>query len=70
MFYLSRRGQVNLHKMKKDTFAVARDPSGLEYLYQSKDESDKNHPGDSEEAKQGKMYAKPVTLFFSCEMSI
>ena len=70
MYYLGRRGQENLHDMTKNTYQVAKDPSGLEYVFQSQDELDKNHRADDNEGKQGKMYARPGMLFFNCEISI
>ena len=43
MFYLCRRGRENQRQMTKSTFAVSKDSHGLEFVYQSVDEADKNH---------------------------
>ena len=47
MFYLCRRGQENLREMKQDHFATAKMPDGKQYVFQRKDELDKNHRADS-----------------------
>ena len=43
MFFLCRRGREHLREMKKDTFKFAKKSNGKMYLYQARDELDKNH---------------------------
>ena len=62
MFFLYRRGRENLREMKKDTFKFAKDSNGRMYLYQARDELDKNHrvhtdPHDSN--TEARMYEIP-----------
>ena len=38
MYYLCRRGRENLREMKKDTFRIATDATGLRFVYQHTDE--------------------------------
>ncbi|KAJ8298271.1 hypothetical protein KUTeg_024802 [Tegillarca granosa] len=62
MFFLCRRGRENLRCMNKNTFAIAKDYRGLEYIYQARDELDKNHrENDSpmENPTEGRMFEKP-----------
>jgi len=57
--FLCRRGQENLRTMTKDTFQVITDAIGLKYVYQHKDEMDKNHRVDtnpSDSVTEGRMY--------------
>ena len=44
--YLCRRGRENLRTMTKDTFKLKTDDSGRKYVFQDKDELDKNHRTD------------------------
>jgi hypothetical protein len=46
MFFLCRRGREHLREMKKDTFKFAKKSNGKMYLYQARDELDKNHRVD------------------------
>lgn len=58
--YLCRRGRENLREMTKDSFGT--DSQGREYLYQSKDELDKNHRVDSDPSArntEARMYEVP-----------
>lgn len=55
MFYVCRRGQENLRTMKKDTFEIKTDSTGLKYLQQSISEIDKNHR-DGSASGEGRMY--------------
>lgn len=62
MFFLCRRGRENLREMKKDTFKFAKDSNERMYLYQARDELDKNHrvhtdPHDSN--TEARMYEIP-----------
>ena len=43
MLRLIRRGRENLRSMTKETFSVATDATGKQYVYQVNSESDKNH---------------------------
>ena len=43
MYFLCKRGRENLSTKTKDTFKVATDSHGREYVYQHRDELDKNH---------------------------
>ena len=43
MHLLCRRGRENLRTITKDTFKVETDSHGREFVYQHKDELDKNH---------------------------
>lgn len=42
MYFLCRRGRENLRTMTRDTFKVSTESHGREYVYQHKDELDKN----------------------------
>ena len=60
MFYVCRQGRENQREMKKDTFSLASDGSGREFVYQKLDEADKNHkenatPDDT--IGEGRMYS-------------
>ena len=62
ILYLCRRGQENLVDMKKDTFRVAKDDKGREYVEQAVSEMDKNHRENStvdDSTGDGRMYDKP-----------
>ena len=60
VYYLCRRGRENLRGMTIDTFAIAKDNQGKEYIYQQKDEADKNHGvDDTYIANQGRIYKPP-----------
>ena len=57
IFYMGRRGRENLRFMTKDTFAIEKDPTGLRYIYQKTDETDKNHDeNDTEMSNQARIY--------------
>ena len=43
VLYLCRRGRENLREMTKNTFEISKDAQGLEYVFQTHDEMDKNH---------------------------
>ncbi|XP_062613933.1 uncharacterized protein LOC134275687 [Saccostrea cucullata] len=58
--YLCRRGRENLRSMTKDTFKIARDDVGRQYVYQSIDELDKNHRADAAgSVTDGRIYELP-----------
>jgi hypothetical protein len=62
ILYLCKRGRENQREMRKDTFVVACDASGREFVCQDIDESDKNHgasdtPDDT--IGEARMYAIP-----------
>ena len=62
MYFLCRRGRENLSTMTKDTFKVATDSHGREYVYQHKDELDKNHRENvdsNQSVTEGRMYVVP-----------
>ena len=60
IYYFCRRGHENLYTMETDTFKVAEDSNGNEYIYQFKDEKDKNHhPNDTKPTNEAKIYAVP-----------
>ena len=60
IYYLCRRGRENLRAMTIDTFDIAKDNDGKEYIYQKKDEADKNHGvDDTYIANQGRIYERP-----------
>ena len=61
IYYLCRRGRVNLRIMKKSTFEVAIDPeNNKKYIYQAVDEAHKNHTHDDTSiANQGRIYEIP-----------
>ncbi|CAG2196909.1 unnamed protein product [Mytilus edulis] len=60
MFHLCRRGRENLREMNKSTFAIQTDASGREYVFQARDELDKNHRENSDSCiTEGRMYAVP-----------
>ena len=42
-FYLCRRGRENARDMTRDTFQIAKDATGREYVFQAIGEHDKNH---------------------------
>ena len=48
MRFLCRRGRENLRFIKKETFALAKDSVGREYVFKAKDELDKHHRKDSD----------------------
>ena len=43
MFYMCRRGRENAREMTRETFKIAKDASGREFIYQAVGEHDKNH---------------------------
>lgn len=60
IYYMGRRGRQNLRKMTKNTFAVATDASGKQYVYQAIKEQDKNHSGsDMSPNNQARIYENP-----------
>ena len=63
LYYMCRRGRENLRNMKKDTFAVKTDPDDQQkrqYIYQVKDECDKNHKEANYSASNyGKIFEIP-----------
>ena len=71
IFYMGCRGQENLHSMKTDTFALDVDPSnGLCFLFQQKDETDKNHvENDTEMSNQARIYEIPGKSKSFCQSS-
>ena len=65
IFYMGRRGRENLRTMKKDTFKIATDSKKRRFIYQDKDENDKNHnENDTENSNQGRIYEIPGNLQF------
>lgn len=57
MYFLCRRGQENLRTMTKETFALAVDSTGKQYIFQKVDELDKNHRDlNTGAVSQGRMY--------------
>ena len=57
IFYMGRRGRENLRVMMKDTYDITTDSDGRRYIYQCKDESDKNHnENDVEMSNQARIY--------------
>ena len=57
IFYMGRRGRENLQAMTKDTFNITTDTNGTRYIYQQKDETDKNHnENDTEMSNQARIY--------------
>ena len=61
MLFLCRRGQENLRSMTKDTFRLKTDASGHKYVYQYRDELDKNHRANTsplDSVTEGRMYEK------------
>ena len=63
IFYMGRKGRENLRNMTKETFSITTDSSGLKYIFQQKDEVDKNHSEkDTEMSNQGHIYEIPGTL--------
>ena len=62
IYFFVRRGRENLYDMNLQTFEVGTDPDGRQFIFQAIDELDKNHrDGDTEEAKQGRIYERPGT---------
>ena len=62
IFYMERGGRENLRIMKKDTFTVEQNSDGLHYIYQKKDEADKNQDEkDTENSNQSRIYGVPGT---------
>ena len=59
MLFFCRRGQENLHELKRDSFAFSMDATGRRYVYQQKDELTKNHREDCEAQEGGLMYEIP-----------
>ena len=60
IYFFVRRGRENLYAMTLETFEVATDPDGRQYIFQALDELDKNHREmDTEQAKQGRIYERP-----------
>ena len=43
MFQLGRRGREHMRDMTRETFTVGTDAHGRRFIYQAKDEVDKNH---------------------------
>ena len=43
IYYTGRRGRENLHRIKKNSFAVSKDPDGRCFIYQAVHKCDKNH---------------------------
>ena len=66
IFYMGRRGRENLRSMKKDTFQIKSDSNGHRYIFQCKDESDKNHDEkDTEDSNQARIYETPGNFKFT-----
>ena len=60
IFYMGRHGRENLRYMTKDTFAIEKDGNGVHYIYQLKDETDKNHDkNDTDVSNQARIYEVP-----------
>lgn len=58
--HLCKRGGENVENYNKDTFRIATDPDGYEYVYQAEDFITKNHRESStDRACDGRMYAQP-----------
>ncbi|CAC5403965.1 KCTD1_15 [Mytilus coruscus] len=65
MLFLCRRSLENFRTMTKDIFRVKNDASGMKYVYQNKDELDKNHRANtdpSDSVTEGRMYEKKGDL--------
>lgn len=63
VYFMCRRARQNLRNMKKNTYAIASDPSGREYIYQAVKEHDKNHKADDLGANnQARIYENPGKL--------
>ncbi|CAB4021335.1 PREDICTED: uncharacterized protein LOC105327636 [Paramuricea clavata] len=57
MYFLCRRGQVNLRAMTIETFELSTDSTGKRYIFQKTDELDKNHRDTTTgTVTQGRMY--------------
>ena len=57
IFYMGRRVRENLRSMTKDTYSIATTPEGIRYIYQEKDEADKNHTeNDTDISNQARIY--------------
>lgn len=60
IYFFCRRGRQNIYKFTQDMFDVGYDPDGTEYVFQSKDELDKNHGIDEVlPANDERMYEQP-----------
>lgn len=60
IYFFCRRGRENIYDMTIDTFQVATEFDGVQYVYQAIDEQDKNHGIETNDpAKQGRMYQQP-----------
>lgn len=65
IYFFCRRGRENIYDFTHDMFALQTDPDGTQFVYQSKDEMDKNH-GVEENSKpnDGHMYEQPGNYSF------
>lgn len=60
IYFFCRRGWENLYDFTQDLFAISSDPDGTEFVYQSRDEMDKNHGVEvTEKANDAHMYQQP-----------
>ena len=66
IYFFCRQGRENLYEMQTDTFDIGMDPDGRQYIYQARDELDKNHrQNDTDPANQGRIYQQPGTNFYA-----
>ena len=56
MLYFCRRGRENLQELKRDSFKIAVDANGCQYVSQVRDELTKNHREEHESVEGGFMY--------------
>ena len=66
VLYTCRRGRENLHGMTKDSFVVAKDGQGREFVEKKYAEVDKNHregTGMDDTNGDGRMYDRPGSPF-------
>ena len=57
IFYMGLRGRENLRIMTKETFGIDRDGNGQCFIFQQKDETDKNHSeNDTDMSNQARIY--------------
>ena len=65
IYYFCRRGSENLYNTEKDWFKLFTDYNGTEYVYQIRDEKDKNHgPEYMTPTNEAKMYSIPGNYEF------
>ncbi len=60
MYHLCHRGHQNMTQLKMSTFDIGTNEQGKKFIFQVKDEMDKNHKEDTTDAaNEGKMYENP-----------